>query len=152
MAAIHARNHFENAHPPTLAIYCSDGRFTRLVEELGANLGHARMDTLTIPGGPGVLAGGNRIGGFAEAHSFRKAAHFLIRSHATKDVILVAHEGCGYYKDRFPDRAPAWILERQKSELAEAARWLSSGDTPPVRIHRYLARISGHSVTFEPVD
>ena len=44
---------YEPSHPKALAIYCSDGRFTQPVEDLLHSLGHARLDTCTLPGGPG---------------------------------------------------------------------------------------------------
>ena len=46
---------YEPRHPKALAVYCSDGRFTQAVEELCHHLGHERLDTLTMPGGPALL-------------------------------------------------------------------------------------------------
>jgi hypothetical protein len=46
---------YDRTHPAALAIYCSDGRFTRAVERLLKSLGHSRLDTMTLPGGPALL-------------------------------------------------------------------------------------------------
>ena len=53
-AILSTNAHYDAAYPDALAVYCSDGRFTRAVDELLAKLGHPRLDTLTIPGGPGL--------------------------------------------------------------------------------------------------
>ena len=46
---------FDASHPKALAIYCSDGRFTSAVEVLLEAVGHDRLDTMTLPGGPALL-------------------------------------------------------------------------------------------------
>lgn len=152
MARYRSMTRFDPSHPPVLAIYCSDGRFTRPVEELAAQLGYPRMDTVTLPGGPAVLSAAGRIGGFAEADQFRKAARFLIRAHATRDVLLIAHQGCGYYAERYPNRTPEEIVGKQQAELRDAARWLASGDTPDVNLHLFFAKIAADHVEFEALE
>src|SRR5688500_13469552 len=88
---------FEAEHPPTLALYCSDGRFTNAVEELTeGHLQNPRLDTLTMPGGPSLLVPGSATP--AEVEVVRRAADFLIRGHHIGHVILIAHYGCGFYK------------------------------------------------------
>ena len=89
---------FDAEHPSTLALYCSDGRYTHPVEELLDHLGHARLDTLTLPGGPGLLS--LTAAGFVELDATKRSASFLITGHRIRDVFLIAHAGCGYYRAR----------------------------------------------------
>jgi len=51
-----ASERFRPSHPSALAVYCSDGRFTRAVEQLLESKGCARVDTLTMPGGPALFS------------------------------------------------------------------------------------------------
>ena len=97
---MHAKTPFDAKHPDALAMYCSDGRFTEAIEELLHGLGHARLDTLTVPGGPALLDLTSSNLGAVDV--MREAATFLIQGHRIKRVVLLGHEGCGYYKARFP--------------------------------------------------
>src|SRR4051812_27814890 len=102
---------FDAKHPDALAMYCSDGRFTEAIEELLHGLGHARLDTLTIPGGPALLDLTSSNLGAVDV--MREAATFLIRGHQIKRVVLLGHDGCGYYKARFPYESPESMKRRQ---------------------------------------
>jgi hypothetical protein len=68
---------YDASHPRALAVYCSDGRFTQAIEDLLRHLGHDRLDTLTLPGGPGLL--NLWAGSLLEADQMERAARFLIR-------------------------------------------------------------------------
>jgi hypothetical protein len=143
-----ATTKFEAGHPSALAVYCSDGRFTEPVEELLRHLGHARLDTMTLPGGPGlfnVLASG-----FFELETVKHASGFLIEKHAIKEVILVSHEGCGYYRARMPSDAPAHILQVQADELRVAGALLRERH-PGITVRLYLARVAESRVVFAPI-
>src|SRR5687767_2582052 len=96
--AIRVASTYDEAHPSALAFYCSDGRFTRAVEELLAQLGHDRLDTLTMPGAAALVD--VKSARLAESSAVRRALSFLITGHAIEDVIMIAHQGCGYYKAR----------------------------------------------------
>ena len=115
---------FDAKHPDALAVYCSDGRFTDAVEELLHGLGHSRLDTLTIPGGPALLDLTSSNLGAADV--MREAATFLIRGHHIAHVVLLGHAGCGYYKARFPYESPESMQRRQLDDLRQAARWVSA--------------------------
>src|SRR5258706_16213529 len=91
---------FEEGHPDSLAVYCSDGRFTRAVEIALQRLGHERLDTLTIPGRPAHLH--KATPREADRASVRLGSDFLIKGHHIKSLVLFAHEGSGYYKERYP--------------------------------------------------
>ena len=135
-------------HPHALAVYCSDGRFTEPVEELYRGLGHDRIDTLTMPGGPGLIASG--LAQVAENQAVRKATAFLVRGHALVDAVLVSHEGCGYYRDRMPRDAPETITRRQLADLRAAAAELVR-EHPKLAVHLYHATVVEGRVVFTPV-
>lgn len=149
MTAFASRAPFAAAYPSSLAVYCSDGRFTEAVEDLLKHLGHARLDTLTIPGGAGLLELTSASASAAE--TVRQSVGFLITAHHIDTVVLVAHAGCGYYKNRLPYDSPASLERRQLSDLRTAAKWLV-GEHPKLRVHRYFARPSDGHVAFEPVE
>jgi hypothetical protein len=139
---------YEAAHPNALALYCSDGRFTHSVEELLRSLGHARLDTLTMPGGPGLF--NLWIAGMNDSTAIAAAARFLIEGHRLQRVIVIAHDGCGYYRKHFPGHPPAEVRQRQEDDLRIASRALEhirSG----VRVDAFYARVVEGRVAFEPV-
>lgn len=137
---------FQPGHPDALAMYCSDGRFTDAIEELLRKLGHARLDTLTIPGGPALLDMTSSSLGALEV--MRSAATFLIRSHGIRQVVLLGHEGCGYYKARLPYESAEAMRRRQLHDLAEAARWVR-GAHEGVLVAAYFATPEGDRVRFD---
>jgi hypothetical protein len=139
---------YEPSHPSALALYCSDGRFTESVEELLRSLGHARLDTLTMPGGPGLF--NVWMSGMSDSTAIATGAKFLIEGHKIARVILVAHEGCGYYRKHLGGRSPADIREKQEDDLRLAARALQ-GIRSGLRVDRYYARVADHRVAFDVV-
>ena len=139
---------FDKKHPQALAIYCSDGRFTDAVEELVHGLGHARLDVLTMPGGPALLDLGSAS--FSALEAMRTSASFLIRGHSIKHVTLIAHDGCGYYKERYRFESAEEIVKQQKDDLRTAAQWLS-GSHPDLTIAMYFAKPEGNKIVFEEI-
>ena len=139
---------YDASHPRALAVYCSDGRFTQAVEELLKHLGHARLDTLTMPGGPGLL--NLWASSVLEADQVERAARFLIRAHAIEHVVLLAHAGCGYYRQRSPGRPPGETKQSQLEDLQVAGRALRSA-RPGLTIELFYASIDGARVRFDPV-
>jgi hypothetical protein len=147
-AAFTTRSTFRADHPHALALYCSDGRYTRAVEELLVHLGHERLDTLTLPGGPGLLSMSSAA--FVELDATKRGASFLIAGHGIRDVFLIAHEGCGYYRSRNPRKEPAAIARVQREDLRVAAGALEVSH-PELATHLYYARPHAGLVTFDPV-
>lgn len=140
---------YESSHPHVLAVYCSDGRFTDAVEELAKHLGHERIDTLTLPGGPGLL---NRWSAdYLESDMVTRAANFLIHGHHIQEVLLLAHAGCGYYQTRHGALGPEFIAEQQLKDLQAAAAELQKTH-PGLTVHTYFVRPQGTKITFEPLD
>ncbi|MBI4957136.1 MAG: hypothetical protein HY908_34300 [Myxococcales bacterium] len=112
---------YDASHPAALALYCSDGRFTRAVERLMQHLGHDRLDTLTMPGGPALLE--TKSAALVEVGAVRSALTFLVEGHHIRELLLVAHAGCGYYRRRYPIHEPAQIHAQQLADLRAAAAW-----------------------------
>lgn len=140
---------YEHTHPTVLAIYCSDGRFTEAVEDLAHHLGHSRIDTLTIPGGPALL---NRwVANYLESDTVMRGARFLIEGHHITEVLLLAHAGCGYYQANHGSRGPEFIAEQQLADLRFAANEFQK-HYPDVRVHLYFTRPNGKKIHFEPVS
>ncbi len=140
---------FDKKHPDALAIYCSDGRFTDAVEELLHSLGHARLDVLCMPGGPALLDLGSAS--FSALEAMRTSASFLIRGHSTKHAVLLSHEGCGYYKERYRFETAEEIVKQQKDDLRTAAAWLA-GAHPDLKIALYYVKAEGNKIGFQPIE
>ena len=148
-AAFTSRAAFDGAHPRALAVYCSDGRFTDAVEELLHHLGHARLDTLTLPGGPGLLNFWS--GSLLEADQIERAARFLIRGHSIDHVVLLAHAGCGHYRQRFGNHPAAQIQAAQIEDLRVAARAVRAARAG-ITVELFYATPSEGRVRFERVS
>lgn len=153
MSQYQSRAPFVAAHPAALAVYCSDGRFTRAVEELLESLGEERLDTLTLPGGPALLD--HTSASFASLEVVRDSASFLIRGHSIRRVVLVAHAECGYYRSRFQYESSTAMQRRQLADLAAAARWIEGNHRGVTALMYYATareRPDGTSgVHFDPV-
>ena len=142
------REPFDASHPPVLAIYCSDGRFTNAVESLARAAGHDRVDTLTLPGGPALLC--PAAANLSEVDTVSRAAQFLIEGHKTQHLVLVAHQGCGYYRKRYPRLPDAHIEKHQLDHLAVASKALAR-KYPELHIERYYARVDQGMIELHPV-
>jgi hypothetical protein len=144
-----AKTHFHKKHPAALAMWCSDGRFTHAVEELLSSLGEEGLDTLTLPGGPALLD--LTSAGMGALDVVREAASFLIKAHATRTVVLVAHAECGYYRNRYPYEGPEAMRRRQLADIRGAARWLTTNHTG-LTVRCFFASIAEASAPSPGVD
>jgi hypothetical protein len=127
-----------------MAVYCSDGRFTDAVEELLHGLGHSRLDTMTLPGGPALF--NPWLAGMSESITVSTGGRFLIEAHSIRRVILIAHEGCGFYRKHFPGMKASDVRKHQEDDLRRAASALKP---MPVTILLYMAVIEEGRVRFE---
>jgi hypothetical protein len=140
--------HFDVAHPHALALYCSDGRFTRSVEALLRQRGHERLDTLTLPGGPALLD--LWTASYNENAAIGQGTTFLVTGHGIRHAFLLAHEGCGYYRARFAGLTRSQMRERQLSDLRQARRWFQN-QHPEVAVELYWAHVLDDRVAFDRV-
>jgi len=139
---------FEQRAFPQAAIYCGDGRFADQINQfLHHGLGLDGYDRLAIAGGPACFAG------YFEAYREEEGAvshlRFLSRLHKLSRLILISHEGCGFYSD-FLRVSELGLHDRLRNDLSRAARRIREVEAK-LRIEGYLARVSGSSVWFEPV-
>ena len=139
---------FDQGHPPALALYCSDGRFTAAVEELAAHLGHPRLDTVTLPGGAALLDQGAAM--LSDRDALSRALALLVDRHAIRFVLLVGHQGCGYYAARHPLLDGERLRARQQADLRGARDRLRQA-WPGLEVALFFARPDRQRVSFEPV-
>lgn len=139
---------FDPTHPSTLAIYCSDGRFTHAVEDHCEDLGHERIDTMTLPGGPALLTGWPAD--LSEVHVFSRAAQFLIEGHGIRHVFLFAHEGCGFYRIRC-GRLPEAEIRRLQIAHLHAAQAVLARHHAALTVSSYYVSTSGAAIEFADV-
>jgi hypothetical protein len=136
---------FEAERIAAAAVYCSDGRFGEQMDEfLHAGLGLPRYDRLAIPGGAACLAG--HVKGFHEKTSLERQLAFLIREHGLKKIVLIAHEGCAYYKDVWTGMQST--IEQQAEDLKRAAEQIRLWNTN-VEISAWFARKLDGKIHFE---
>jgi hypothetical protein len=147
-SAFVSRVPYESSHPTVLAVYCSDGRFTDAVEDLAQHLGHERIDTLTLPGGPGLLNRGSAD--YLESEMVMRAAKFLIQGHHITEVLLLAHAGCGYYQKRHGAFGPNFVAEQQLTDLRTASKELRKA-YPQLTVRLYFVHPQGSDIHFAPV-
>lgn len=131
------------------AVCCSDGRLGDQTDEfLHQGLGLPRYDRVSCPGGPVALAG--RLLAFWECRGVEDQLRLLIRLHDLRRVVLVAHDGCGYYRDRLG--VPAAEVEQQQRLDLERAAATVSHYADGLAIETFYARRDGDRVRFEPVS
>jgi hypothetical protein len=138
---------FQSAHPNVLALYCSDGRFTNSVEELLRHLGHPRVDTVTLPGGPALF--NVWLASFSESDAISRGTSFLIEGHRIAGVALFAHAGCGFYRARMPNRTPEEVHAQQLVDLQNAGALILQRH-PGVQVALYYA-VADKTVSFREV-
>ena len=91
---------FDEERVGAAAVYCSDGRFGEQMDEfLHKALGLPRYDRVAMPGGAACLAE-NTTATFEQA-ALERQLEFLIREHQLRRIVLIAHEGCGFYKNQW---------------------------------------------------
>ncbi len=65
-----------------------------------------------------------------------------------KEVILIAHAGCGYYRRRMADKPPADVEVAQVRDLHVAARLLERTH-PGIVTHVFYAKLVDDHVQFD---
>jgi carbonic anhydrase-like protein len=137
---------YEQARIHAAAIYCSDGRVGEQIDGfLQEGLGLPRYDRLAVPGGPACLSGS--LATFLEGRALEEALRFLIRVHDLRRVVLIAHEGCAYYRVwlAVPEASIATAQRQDLEKALLAVRKLSDG----LRVEAFFARPAGARIRFE---
>lgn len=112
---------FPNEPPQTIALACSDGRYSLDDTDILAQLGIRQYpDRVSIPGGAGGL---HLLSSLTHAH---RTVHleeiaFLVEHHRTKRLYLIAHAHCGHYERKYPRISDADRTKRQRADLLAVA-------------------------------
>lgn len=124
---------FHPAGARTLVVGCCDGRYLEAMRIALQDDGVPFHDLVTMPGGPARLC--YQTASFLEYQSAIEALDFMLDSHRTERVILIAHSDCAYYDKRYgkSDRA------QQAEDLRLAAEHVSSR-RPDVTVSLYYLR------------
>lgn len=152
MPVYQSRAEWREARSPTLVIACADGRWRDHIEDFVANAlkVDSAYDLVMVPGGAEPLALADLI---PKDFSFlRRRLEMLVRSHGTRRVILIAHENCGWYRERKVGPLTLELKARQIADLRRAracvTEWFDG-----VTVETYFARVDGTPprAAFEPV-
>jgi hypothetical protein len=139
---------YDPARINAAAVYCSDGRIGDQIDDfLHEGLRLPRYDRLTCPGGPVALAGG--LQAFWESRGVEEQLRFLIRVHELRHVVLLAHEGCAYYRLRLGVTG-ADAARQQRADLTQAAQAVQRLEGA-VEVAGFFAHLDGDRVWFERV-
>lgn len=144
-----AKLKFEEEHPDTLVIQCSDGRYTSIVSELMKNNGVLRYDVMAMPGGPALLDMASAS--ILQSEACKAGTSFLIKGHKTKNIWLLAHQGCGYYKYNLQGMPQHIVEERQASDLQRSANYLHSVNSDIKIYATYIVQENG-LVSFKSIE
>jgi len=127
------------------AVYCSDGRFGEQMDEfLQQGLGLPRYDRVAVPGGAACLAG--HVTAYYEKNAVERQLQFLIQVHGLGKMVLIAHEGCAFYKDLWSGSRS--IEQLQAADLEKAAERVRLSH-PKMEVEMYFARHREGRVVFE---
>ena len=140
-----AKTPFDEHRVGAAAVYCSDGRFGDQMDEF---LHHAlelpRYDRVAVPGGAACLADHSLM--FHEQSALQRQIEFLIAEHGLRRVVLIAHDGCAFYKTLWTGSRT--VEQQQFEDIRRASDrirlWNSAVD-----VETYFARKVGGRVTFE---
>jgi hypothetical protein len=137
---------YESVRINAAAVYCSDGRIGDHIDDfLHHGFGLPRYDRLACPGGPAALAG--RLMAFWEGRGVEEQLRFLVRAHDVGQVVLIAHAGCAYYRERL-GIAPAAAESEQRADL-ESAGAAVQRIRPEIEVAAVFTHIEGTRVSFE---
>lgn len=140
---------FEPERVHAVALYCSDGRYGDAIDEfLHRHLALPNYDRLAIAGGSAWLTDRSSTS-LLQQGIVRDQLDFLIRAHALRRAVLIAHYGCAYYLQRHMGD-PDSVLPIQIQDLHAAAGTLRTW-YPSLQVEVYLARAAGGRVQFETV-
>lgn len=132
-----------------LVLYCSDGRWGAAFDEFcHHSLLIPRYDRWAMPGGPICLLPRASHDDFCKG--VWQQLDFLVRAHALRRVVLIAHHGCAYYTELL-EKDPADCLQAQVNDLQAAMEALRAWFPPGIGVQSYLAMRRGSSLSFHQV-
>lgn len=125
---------------------CSDGRYHAHFEEYVRSHVGLRPDMIALPGGPVGLVGWSSS--FDHERVLDHALRLLTGSHAIHAAWLIAHQGCGFYRDKHGNLPEEQLAALQRRDLLLARRRLLERH-PGLAVHCVFARVHGERVLFE---
>lgn len=132
-----------------VAIYCSDGRIGDHIDDfLHQGLSLPRYDRLACPGGPVALSG--RPTAYWESVALQAQLRFLIAAHNLQTVVLIAHEGCAYYRERLA--LPTSIIEEEQLIDLQRASEALARIGPELKYYKFLVRKRKGKLLFEHIS
>jgi len=138
---------FDEHRVGAAAVYCSDGRYGEQMDEfLHAGLGLPRYDRLALPGGAACLAD-YLVKSYHEKLALERELEFLIKAHELRRVVLIAHQGCGFYKDLWTGGGRT-VEQQQAIDLRQAAEQIRASNRG-LSVEAYFARRVDGRVVFE---
>ncbi|HSI34130.1 MAG: carbonic anhydrase [Phycisphaerae bacterium] len=136
---------FDENRVRAAAVYCSDGRFGEQMDEfLHAGLSLPRYDRVAVPGGAACLAG-HVMASFEKA-AIERQLEFLVREHQLRRIVLIAHDGCAFYKSLW--LTTRTVEEQQAADLTAAADVIRLWNGH-IEVEGYFARKVQGRVAFE---
>jgi hypothetical protein len=131
-----------------VAIYCSDGRLGDHTDDfLHQGLSLPRYDRLACPGGAAGLSG--RSTAYWESVALMTQLRFLVQAHSIQVIVLIAHEGCAYYRERLG--LPADMIEEQQLLDLQRATDAIARLGPELQLYSFYVRKRQGKVLFEHV-
>jgi len=124
-----------------LAVFCSDERFVAAtLEFLRRHLDIDRCDLMVVAGGPAFIP--------QNEAALMERLDLLIKAHEIKQVIIVAHEDCGYYKHRHRELQPEALERKQRDDLLAARKMLQAKG---IQARAFFAFVEDGDIVFEEV-
>jgi len=139
--------------PDTVIISCVDGRWREPIQEFTINHLKADLhaDFLAVPGGIEPLTLFDLV---PKDFSFlRRRLEALVEGHGTRRIVAIAHQDCGWYRQRRILPVTIDLRGRQIADLRRVAARLRE-TLPAVAIETYFARLEGNDpqrVVFDSV-
>jgi hypothetical protein len=127
---------------PTLVIACADGRWRDHIEDFASNALKIdpAYDLLMVPGGAEPLALADLIP--KDFNFLRRRLDMLVRAHGSRRIVIIAHENCGWYRERRIGPFTADLKGRQLADVRQARARMQEWFTG-VAIETYYARVAG---------
>ncbi len=124
-----------------LAIFCSDERFVNAtLEFLRRHLGIDRCDLMVVAGGPAFIP--------KNETALMERLDLLLKAHEVKQVILIAHDDCGYYKHLHKGLPSQTLKEKQREDLLAA---MTKVQAKGIQAKAFFAFVDSGEVVFEEV-
>ncbi len=110
---------YEACFSGKLAIFCSDERFIKAnLAFLENYLKIERSDLIVLPGGPEFIIN--------DESNLLERLGILVKAHQIKQIILISHSDCGYYKKSFDNFSKEKILKKQLDDTKKAINRLKN--------------------------